>query len=596
MLIPLNTLNAMYKLNSEGVPCFTHSSDNTIATQPITERFDTYTTPEQFINSGVKYLVPMTAKEIEDKEEQQAKLHDNGYYVEEKFDGTRGIMQFFKVPTFESRYPNWVNDEEQYFLHCLTYGSGFVGGKRRIFDYLHTHNGSCAKFLANEYGTGGMSGGGVSFSYTSKGLEVSFKNLPDRLYTWTQVEKGIRRLIQEGLYYPQEAYTRVFSRRISVTTNWFSENTDKVPQLRDLNIPELEGTVIDGEMFIPNQPFKAVSSTLNCKADKAITRQLELGGIVFHAFDILFFKGIDLRKMPLERRKVYLNIVCNKINSVFVREVNYYDKDGIEVKPLSITDRDKVMSQANIYPNLAKDIKKYMQDLRGYAITSNQYYPPFLLTKASYYEYIVFTGGEGVVIKPKTGRYYHKRGREYEKIKKFLTRECIICNFTEPTKKYEGKFPNDSWSYWVDKKTGEKQDPEICATMSAKKLQKICTPVTRYYFEDWVGNVEYGVLISEDEIKKLPKNKKHDIRTVEVPTDYNNRKYLKVIVVGECSGFDDDERAWFTEHREELIGQVIEVKANEIFKDTGKLRHPRYLRLRPDKSPSECTFKDHING
>jgi ATP-dependent DNA ligase len=43
-----------------------------------------------------------------------------------------------------------------------------------------------------------------------------------------------------------------------------------------------------------------------------------------------------------------------------------------------------------------------------------------------------------------------------------------------------------------------------------------------------------------------------------------------------------------------VIGKVLEVKANELFKDTGKMRHPRFLRMRPDKNPEDCTWKDHI--
>ena len=50
-----------------------------------------------------------------------------------------------------------------------------------------------------------------------------------------------------------------------------------------------------------------------------------------------------------------------------------------------------------------------------------------------------------------------------------------------------------------------------------------------------------------------------------------------------------------TENQKELIGSVLEVKANELFKDTGKLRHPRFLRFRTDKSPLECTLKGHLN-
>ena len=96
-------------------------------------------------------------------------------------------------------------------------------------------------------------------------------------------------------------YCRVFSRRISKKTGFYVENTDSLPQLKTIDSPEMAGTILDGEMFINGLPFKEVSSTLNCLWDKAIDRQIEKGFITFHAFDILFYHGVDLRKMPLHR-------------------------------------------------------------------------------------------------------------------------------------------------------------------------------------------------------------------------------------------------------------------------------------------------------
>lgn len=50
---------------------------------------------------------------------------------------------------------------------------------------------------------------------------------------------------------------------------------------------------------------------------------------------------------------------------------------------------------------------------------------------------------------------------------------------------------------------------------------------------------------------------------------------------GYCSGMDDDTRVWITDHYEQLIGTVIEIK------HYGKLvdgyRHPQFLRIREDK-------------
>ena len=129
--------------------------------------------------ADVLYIEPMTAKELDETKQQSVFDNPNDYYIEEKFDGTRGVLHFY------------------------------------------------------------------------------------------------------------DHYTRVFSRRVSKKSGWLTENTDSVPHIRDIDCPELAGTVIDGEMFIPNRPFKDVAAIMNCAYDKAIARQEELGWVVFHAFDVL---------------------------------------------------------------------------------------------------------------------------------------------------------------------------------------------------------------------------------------------------------------------------------------------------------------------
>ena len=372
-------------------------------------------------------------------------------------------------------------------------------------------------------------------------------------------------------------FVRCFSRRVSNKTNWFCENSDSVPHIRDINTPSLEGTILDGEMFIPNRPFKDVSSTLNCKWDKAVERQEEIGKIVFHAFDIVYYKGIRVENMPLHRRKFYLQKVIDKINSPYIEMVKYYSCDSHI--PIHVEEDLKIAlpSLRETYPHLVQDLVKSSS-----------------VTPRGYYEYIVATGGEGVIVKPKDGKYHYKRGWEYSKIKKFLTREAIIMGFTDPTDDYKGKFPTvDKWDYW---ETSEKYlvDLSECTTQQREQFKKDfypdeCRPVSKFYAKGWVGNIVFGVIITPEEEAKLPKDKKFN-KTIVTEGD----KQYFILEVGECSGFDEETRQYLTEHQAEMIGSVIEVKANEIFKDTGKLRHPRFLRFREDKSPLECTWGDHV--
>lgn len=558
---------------------------------PINPRFSHFKTKEDYENAGVKYTVAMTAKELDTEEAQDSKLNDKHYIIEEKFDGTRGHLHFFK--TNELKDPNILQS-------ALLKGTSFEGGKQRVYDYFiqdHT-NAEKADFIKNEYGTGGRSFDYLDFSgnimYSPKGYEITMrfskdsKNETTYKYTWISIANEVDNLIKLGAYYPNQGYTRCFSRRVSEKTGWFCENTDLLPQLREINIPELAGTVIDGELFIPNQPFKDVSSTLNCSWDKAIHRQLELGFIVFHAFDILYFKGIDLRKMPLKRRKEYLKIVVDKINSPFVELVDYqYCGNLIDARPYAKTHG----STQEVYENLLRSKK-----LKAFPNFNREAPNNFKLSPRAFYEYIVASGGEGVMVKPDDGKYLYKRGWEYSKIKKFLTREVILLGFTPPTKEYKGKFPRiDKWDYW------ETDDGTILdlSTMSENDIAefkdiyypKHCTPVSKYYAKGWIGNLLFGVIVSEDELPLFADVKKFKVYSLTI-----EGKRVSVLLVGECSGMTEEEREIFSNKKEEYKYCTIEVKANEIFKDTGKLRHPRFMRVRPDKSPLSCTWKDHISS
>ena len=378
-------------------------------------------------------------------------------------------------------------------------------------------------------------------------------------------------------------YCRVFSRRISKKTNFYVENTDSLPHIREIDAPELAGTILDGEMFIEGQPFKEVSSTLNCLWDKALDRQIEKGFITFHAFDILFYHGIDLRKMPLERRKVYLKLAVEEANSPYIKEVKYFNCGGV----LPVGVYEEVMSRI---PDMDEDpYFEYLEDAKDtYPNLYKCWKENTNLTPRAYYEMIVSTGGEGLIVKPRNGKYLHKRGWEYSKIKKFLTKDLIVIGFNEPTKEYTGKEVR-KWGFWEEVETKKK----VVGNFFGNKKY---IPVTKHYFHNQVGNLLLGVLISFEDYNSIPKNKQG---ATFMPTDIcpELREYDRthlIMEVCECSGFDDDTREYFTRNKNKLVGSVIEVKANEIMKDSGRLRHPRYNRMRYDKEAERCMWEDHI--
>lgn len=457
--------------------------------------FTDFHKPADFEASDCLWCEPMLAQEISEQE-QERQFKSDAVYVEEKFDGTRAILQFF--------------DNSKVGLDCV----------------------------------------------------------------------------------PQRGYTRCFSRRVSKKTKWFCENTDSLPHLRDINIPELAGTVIDGEMFIDGRPFKDVSATLNCLWDEAVKRQTELGNITFHAFDIIRYKNINCEKMPLEKRKAFLQKVVDRVASPHLVMVPYYDTDEIEIH-LKVRDYMHMEDHKEQYPELWKAVQKQMP-----ITTHGNIRPPelnawakYIVSKKAYYEFIVLLGGEGVILKPKNGRYFHKRGKEYMKVKKFLTREVLITGFIPPTREYTGGYPKDRWLYWVDE-DDVRVDTLFTANRSAKELKaEGFTPVTKFYYFDQIGTVEYGVIVTEEDKKTIKKLKE---LTVKKCNFFHGGEEHDVLVVGECSGITDEEREYMTAHQSELMGSVIEVKANELFKDTGKMRHPRFLRFRKDKNQEDCCWRNHI--
>lgn len=373
---------------------------------------------------------------------------------------------------------------------------------------------------------------------------------------------------------------RLFSRNIVKKTGWYAENSDKLPHLRDFDTPkELYGTILDGELRIDGQGFKEVSSTMNCVWDEAILRQTRLGFVTLHAFDIIYYKGVYVAKLPLRRRKELLKKVVDALGCEYVKCEPYAFKTIYKYIDQPLIDAFERGDLKQAYPHLHTALVN--------GLTTSK--PTYLyLNKREWYEYIVFNGGEGLMLKPLDGTYRHMRGREYTKWKKFITRDVVIVDYQDPSRDYTGKEadnPNAVWHYWYD----AEDDSRIVhgdMTMQEAEEQGLL-PCTKSYALEWIGTIKYGVLITEEELKAWHKKNPKDKAEVLI---VNNREYL---VVGKCSGFDDDIAKYVTANKEALLETVIEVGANEIMK-TGKLRHPRFIRFRDDKEKEQCTWAVHM--
>lgn len=387
-------------------------------------------------------------------------------------------------------------------------------------------------------------------------------------------------------------HTRVFSRRISKKTGWYTENSDSLPHIRDIAIPELDGTIIDAELTMPSGVFKDIASIMNCNYDKAIERQEEQGLVIVNAFDIVRYCGDSVEDKNLITRKHLLEIVISNLDNDYINEVSYFDNK--RAVAIDVDMRGIILEKNEIYPTLFEEMVEQCGLNECSALKTNL----FRLGKKAYYEYYVAKGGEGIILKAKDGLYFQKRGREYTKVKKFTTRDVVIIDFTLPTRKYLGKY-TATWRYWEDPVTKVKIDKELKVDSKGNRvlfelydtdLQERFEPVTKFYYEDWVGNIQYGVRVTNEELKTWEKIN---------PKEKVYGKWLDglfYLSMGETSGLTEEERIYFSENIEEIIGTVIEVKCHEVIKKTGKLRHPRFLRRRPDKEADTCNIVDHLEG
>lgn len=173
---------------------------------------------------------------------------------------------------------------------------------------------------------------------------------------------------------------------------------------------------------------------------------------------------------------------------------------------------------------------------------------------------ILECGGEGIVMThqdsfPGPG---DRTARKTLKIKKEIsdTIDCIIMGVNPPTEEYTGNSP-ETWSYWKNLVTGERINEKLYREAYAGEP---LIPITKNYYSGWAGSFKIGLM-----------------------------KEGRLTQIGSLSGVTDEMLANWKEY----IGKVIEISAMEIL-PTGGLRHPRFVQLRPDKTPEACLWEDYF--
>lgn len=333
----------------------------------------------------------------------------------------------------------------------------------------------------------------------------------------------------------------ITSRRISKKTGKYAEKSEHVPHLTAPGTwpTELAGTVLDGEMVHP-RGFKHTAQVFRSLPERAIEIQQRTGFITYRVFDILYYKDQDVMDNPLWKRKELI-------------------KEVLEMVP------DLVHSAAvSLIPSVTVDKLGFLR--RTWA-----------------------DGGEGIILKHLEDPYLPGNRSKWVKVKSEMTEDVVIIGYEEAEMDYTGKYER-GWPYWA-------YYDEISGTWlriveghkSAFEGKFEIKPVTSLWYHHQIGAIKYGQYVPHDKWVALGKPKAHGYFT-ETDQDGNEVRYY-LVEMGQCSGMDSEFRQAISENRDYYLGKVIEVKANGRFEDTGKLRHPQFMRFREDKNVEDCRWE-----
>lgn len=118
-------------------------------------------------------------------------------------------------------------------------------------------------------------------------------------------------------YNPDKTSSTILSRHKGVS-GVYTDRSSSVPYITQDEYPsEYTGTVFDGEVF-----FDSFEKTASLMSSGDISQK-----VTYYVFDIPFYQGNDIRKLPLRERRKYLEAAVKDLNNPHIKIVEQYTRD-----------------------------------------------------------------------------------------------------------------------------------------------------------------------------------------------------------------------------------------------------------------------------
>jgi ATP-dependent DNA ligase len=252
----------------------------------------------------------------------------------------------------------------------------------------------------------------------------------------------------------------LFGRTVSVKNGLLTNKIDNVPHINSALSCLPCGTVIVGEIYVPDGTSKNVTSIMGCLPAEAIKRQDKQGKIKYYLHDMIFYNGENMQSWGAEARYQKLVEVWNKFHLEqfdFLRLADSFDT-GIEER----------LSQ------------------------------------------ILSAGGEGIVLKKKDAPYSEGKRPAWAtiKCKQMDTIDLVCTRAIEATKEYTGK-ELETWSYWQERSERDQNGEYTWLSSEGQYYEDylhnphIYRPVTKPYFYGWKTAIGIGAYDDEGNLKEI---------------------------------------------------------------------------------------------